>query len=184
MALRKFASRFFRSVRSTTFKESAKLKSLKTKIRDKLTKPLSEQWKLGSKSREDFMKLPGRGKWKKMTDEISRSSNESKTIEMMTNAGKSIRRSKVARGAHNVGSAAVKMTAPLGHAGVGIARIGLRNPFKMGLAAGAGWGILGAASRQIQEADRMTQYRGKNGMAHNHLGTDGLTLSLSKMRHR
>ena len=56
-----------------------------------------------------------------------------------------------------------------------------RNPIKIAAAAGVGYG----AYRGIQDANMRTQHlKGPRSMAPNHLGTDGLTLSLSKIRHR
>ena len=65
--------------------------------------------------------------------------------------------------------------------GMGVAKTALRHPKTTGLALGA---TAGMGSRLAAIADERTSNLRRPGMKANNLGTDGLTLSLHKSRHR
>lgn len=60
-------------------------------------------------------------------------------------------------------------------------KFAVNNPIKTGVGLGM---IHGVGSHIASLADQRTMQYKKPGMKHNQLGTDGLTLSLSRMRHR
>lgn len=64
---------------------------------------------------------------------------------------------------------------------IGAAKVALKHPFATGIPLGM---ATGAARHIVNQADQRTQHLREQGMDPNNLGTDGLTLSLSRLRHR
>jgi hypothetical protein len=102
-----------------------------------------------------------------------------KAGESFNSAFDVISRNRPFRAGMAVGSTAVK--APM-YAAKKLAGFAVNHPIKTGTAFGV---LYGGARASIEAADRRTEYMLTNqGMRHNNLSTDGLTLSLSKLRHR
>ncbi len=72
-----------------------------------------------------------------------------------------------------------------GRVGLSMAGGILKHP-KVAFTAGIGMGVMGGTAKAILSSDERTQSMNPNkkGMPHNNLSSDGLTLSLSKTRHR
>lgn len=122
-----------------------------------------------------------------------------KTVsEGLVTGGKALKGSKFAKNAHNISFQKIKqdinqtLVGKAAHSkisgygmklGLGLVKFPMKHPIISSVPVFVAGGIAGTAKAFVG-GDQSTSNISRQGIKGNHLGTDGLTLSLSKTRHR